>query len=104
MAVKALRRYPLENIARILIAVGLLFVLLAWAIGAYFSGITGRWLPSLIVPSIFTCVLAIMLAIIRYRYTLFEKYPYLMNLPSIFYRPCSSTDSSRKLYVNPAVL
>ncbi|MEM3020344.1 MAG: hypothetical protein QW194_03400 [Candidatus Micrarchaeaceae archaeon] len=34
----------------------------------------------------FTLISILLLLIIRYRYTLFEKYPYLMNLPSLFYR------------------
>ncbi len=86
MAGRKLKRYGLEGIAKALIAIGALFILLAWVAGVYYSVVTGRTLTSLIVPLIFTCVLALLLLIIRYRYTLFEKYPYLMNLPSLFYR------------------
>jgi hypothetical protein len=85
MADRTLKRYGLESAAKILIAIGLLLVLFSWILGFYYFGITGK-ITQFIAPFIFTCVLAILLAIIRYRYTLFEKYPYLMNLPSLFYR------------------
>ena len=85
MASRKLKRYGLEGAAKILIAAGLLLVLFSWLTGAYYFGITGK-ATLFIVPFIFTCVLAVLLLIIGYRYTLFEKYPYLMNLPSLFYR------------------
>ena len=84
MLSRKLKRYGLEGIAKVLVAVGLLLVLFSWMLGAYYFGITGK--VTFIVPFIFTCVLAVLLLFIRYRYTLFEKYPYLMNLPSLFYR------------------
>jgi hypothetical protein len=84
MAGRVLKRYGLEGIAKIFIAIGFLLVLCSWIAGFYYLGITG--IASLIVPFIFTCVLAVLLLLIRYRYTMFEKYPYFMNLPSIFYR------------------
>ncbi len=84
MARKMLKRYGVEGIAKILIAVGLLLILFAWFAGVYYFGLTGK--PALfIAPFVFTCVSALLLLIIRYRYTLFEKYPYLMTLPSLFY-------------------
>ena len=87
MAGRKLKRYGLEGGAKALIAIGLLFNLLAWLVAAYYFGLAGGGKITLfIVPFIFTCVSAIALLVIRYRYTLFEKYPYLMNLPSIFYR------------------
>ena len=85
MASRMLKRYGLEGIAKILIAIGLLLVLFSWIAGVYYYGIVGK-ITMFIVPFIFTCILAVTLLAIRYRYTLFEKYPYLMNLPSIFYR------------------
>ncbi len=84
MASRMLKRYGLEGVAKALIAIGLLLLLSAWVAGLYYFGITGK--ITFLVPFIFTCVLAVTLLVIRYRYTLFEKYPYLMNLPSIFYR------------------
>ena len=84
MASKMLKRYGLEGAAKILIAIGLLLVLVSWIVSVYYLGITGKVL--FIVPFIFTCVSVILLLVIKYRYTLFEKYPYLMNLPSMFYR------------------
>ena len=80
-----LKRYGLEGIAKVLIALGLLLVLFSWFAGVYYFGIIGRITP-FIAPLVFTCVSAVLLSVIRYRYTLFEKYPYLMNLPSLFYR------------------
>ncbi len=86
MAERTLKRYGLEGIAKALIAFGSLLILLSWVVGAYYFGITGKTTASFIVPFIFTCLLVLLLLIIRYRYTLFEKYPYLMSLPSLFYR------------------
>ncbi len=85
MADKTLKRYGLEGTAKILIVIGLLLVLFSWIVGVYYFGITERF-ALFIASFIFTCVLAVLLLIIRYRYTLFEKYPYLMSLPSLFYR------------------
>ena len=86
MASRMLKRYGLEHIAKILIVIGFLLVILSWIEGIYYYGITAASKIALfIVPLIFTCVLVVFLLVIRYRYTLFEKYPYLVNLPSIFY-------------------
>ncbi len=85
MASRMLKRYGLEGAAKVLIVIGLLLVLFSWIAGAYYYGITGR-VALFIAPFVFTCVTAALLLVIRYRYTLFEKYPYLMNLPSLFYR------------------
>ncbi len=85
MANRTLKRYGLEGAAKALIAIGLLLTILSWIAGFYYFGIVGKTVL-FIVPFTFTCILAILLLAIRYRYTLFEKYPYLMNLPSIFYR------------------
>ena len=84
MASKMLKRYGLEGAAKALIAIGLLLVILSWIAGAYYFGHVGK-IALFIVPFAFTCVLAGLLLVIRYRYTLFERYPYLMNLPSLFY-------------------
>jgi cytochrome c biogenesis factor len=86
MSDKVLKRYGLEKIARILIIIGIILVISSWIIGVYYSGISSKGVVIFIVPFIFSCVLALLLLIIKYRYTLFEKYPYLMNLPSLFYR------------------
>ncbi|MDE1846406.1 MAG: hypothetical protein KGH53_03980 [Candidatus Micrarchaeota archaeon] len=87
MANKMLKRYGLEEIAKALIALGLLFNLVAWLFAAsYYFGVNGGDIKLFIVPFIFTCVSAIGILVIKYRYTLFERYPYLMSLPSLFYR------------------
>ncbi len=85
MASKMLKRYGLERVAKILIGLGLLFNLFSWVAGFYYFGITNS-ISLFIIPPIFTLILIVLILVIRYRYTLFEKYPYLMNLPSLFYR------------------
>lgn len=99
MADRKLKRYGLESGARALIVIGLLFNLIAWLIAIYYLGPTtsSRFTP-LIIPLIFTGVSVILLAVIYWRYTLFEKYPYLMNLPSIFYRIGEQKDAQSKAF------
>lgn len=80
-----LKRYGLEAKARIFIAIGLIFVLLSWIAGWHYYMISGKG-ALFIAPLVFTCVAALLLLIITYRYTIFKKYPYLMNLPSLLYR------------------
>ena len=92
MANRKLKRYGLEGGAKVLIVIGLLLVLFSWIMAVYYFGTTGKTVTLFIVPVIFTLVLAILLLIIRYRYTLYEKYPYLMNLPSLF----SHIDASKQ--------
>jgi hypothetical protein len=96
MAGMKLKRYGLEGGAKILIVIGLLFNLLAWIAAAYYFGLSSGKIALFIVPLIFTCISAVLLVVIRYRYTLFEKYPYLMNLPSIFYRIGQGKDGVSK--------
>jgi len=91
-----LKRYGLEGVAKGLIAVGLLLNLFAWFVAAYYFGIAGSRIALLITPFIFACVSALALLIIRYRYTLFEKYPYLMNLPSLFYHLGGRKDTTKQ--------
>ncbi|MCL5423763.1 MAG: hypothetical protein M1385_01610 [Candidatus Marsarchaeota archaeon] len=85
MAIRVLKRYPLEDAARLLIAIGLVLIIFSWMFGIYFSVLTGK-VTVFIVPFIFTCVSILLSLMILYRYELFEKYPYIMNLPSLFYR------------------
>ncbi len=85
MAGKSLKRYGLEGAAKALIVIGTLLVLSSWILNIYYFGAVGS-AKLFIVPFIFTCALVLGLLVIKYRYTLFENYPYLMNLPSLFYR------------------
>ncbi|MEM3211801.1 MAG: hypothetical protein QXR85_00610 [Candidatus Micrarchaeaceae archaeon] len=79
-----LKRRGLEGTAKILIITGLLLLLFSWLAAAHYYGIFGK--PVLfLAPFIFTCIMALLLLVIKYRYVLFEKYPYLINLPSLFY-------------------
>ncbi len=96
MAGKRLKRYGLEGGAKALIAIGLLLNLSAWFAAAYYFGLPGSKVTLFIVPLVFTCVSAIFLLVIRYRYTLFEKYPYLMSLPSLFYRLGEQKDTNKQ--------
>jgi hypothetical protein len=80
-----LKRYRLEAKARIFIAIGLIFVLLSWVAGWHYYMNSGKG-ALFIAPLVFTCVTVLLLLVIGYRYTIFKKYPYLMNLPSLLYR------------------
>lgn len=85
---KKLERYNLEKGAKISITVGLLLLLVSWIISLIYvnTALTSKdRLALFLIPSIFTAVDIILLLVIKYRYTLFEKYPYLINLPSVFY-------------------
>ena len=96
---KKLKRYGLEKGAKILIVVGLLLILVSWIMAAYYITVNPTAKSSLallLVPVIFTAVAAILLLVIKYRYTLFEKYPYLMNLPSIFYHLGERNDTKKQ--------
>ena len=96
MAGRRLKRYGLEGGAKILIVVGLLLNLVAWFVAGYYFGLSGSKITLFIVPLIFTCVSVVLLVVIRYRYTLFEKYPYLISLPSIFYRVGGRRDTGKQ--------
>ena len=85
MKSRILKRYGLEGAAKVLIAIGLLLILSSWFVGIHYFRLNGR-IALLVVPLIFTGVSAVLLLVIKYRYTLFERYPYLINLPSLFYR------------------
>ncbi|MDE1859135.1 MAG: hypothetical protein KGH67_01255 [Candidatus Micrarchaeota archaeon] len=96
MAKKMLKRYGLESGARILVVIGLLFNLFAWFVAAYYFVHNRGNATLFVVPLTFSCVSVILLIAMRYRYTLFEKYPYLMNLPSIFYHIGEGRNGQRK--------
>ena len=96
MAKRMLKKYGLEVGAKILVVIGLLLILFSWFVAAYYFGLAGGKITLFIVPFIFTCVSALLLLAIRYRYTLFLKYPYLMNLPSIFYHIGEQKDGEKK--------
>ena len=85
MAVTKLKRYGLEGIAKAFIAISLLLLVVSWIAAFYYYGIIGKSVL-FIIPLIFTLASVLILLMLRYRYALFERYPYLMNLPSLFYR------------------
>ena len=99
MSDKKLKRYRLEKGAKILIVVGLLLILVSWIMAAYYltvNQIAKDRFALLLIPLVFTAVAATLLLVIKYRYTLFEKYPYLMNLPSIFYHLGERRDTKKQ--------
>ncbi|HUC38818.1 MAG TPA: hypothetical protein VL944_01680 [Candidatus Acidoferrum sp.] len=97
MAKMTLKRYGLEKGAKVLILIGVVLNLAAWIIAAHYAGI--MYMAVLfIAPAIFTLVFAITLLVVRYRYTLFEKYPYLINLPSMFYRLGANAKTQSKAF------
>ncbi len=79
-----LKRYGLEGIAKVLIAIGALLIFFSWLLAFYYFMHIGK-IVRFLIPATFTGVMALLLLVIKYRYTLFERYPYLMNLPSFFY-------------------
>ena len=94
-----LKRYELEKCAKVFIVIGLLLILISWMLAAYYinvNQIAKDRLALLIIPLIFTAVAAIILLVIKYRYTIFERYPYLMNLPSIIYRIGGGKDTKKQ--------
>ena len=99
MAAKNLKRYGLEKGAKVFIVIGLLLILISWILAAYYinvNQIAKDRLALLIIPLIFTAIAAILLLVIKYRYTIFERYPYLMNLPSIIYRIGGGKDTKKQ--------
>ena len=99
MAAKNLKRYGLEKGAKVFIVIGLLLILISWILAVYYinvNQIAKDRLALLIIPLVFTAVAAIILLVIKYRYTIFERYPYLMNLPSIIYRIGGGKDTKKQ--------
>ena len=96
---RKLQRYRLEKGAKVFIVIGLLLILISWILAVYYinvNQIAKDRLALLLIPLIFTAVAAIILLVIKYRYTIFERYPYLMNLPSIIYRIGGGKDTKKQ--------
>ncbi len=99
MAAKNLKRYGLEKGAKVFIVIGLLLILISWILAIHYltvNQIAKDRLALLLIPFIFTVIAAILLLVIKYRYTIFERYPYLMNLPSIIYRIGGGKDTKKQ--------
>jgi uncharacterized membrane protein YhdT len=98
---KPIRPTSLSKHGRILIGILLFFFALIWAVGlyAYFTlpervpthfGFSGK--PDsfgtksifLLLPLAFSIAPLIFLVVIKYRFTLINRYPYLINLPAFF--------------------
>ncbi len=93
--------YPLSRFARITLLCGLIVNIIALLIFAHYYQMLPSTIPNhlnlnhnalgpktslLVIPAIFWTVFVLFLVIIHFRYTLLEKYPYLINLPSFVYR------------------
>ncbi len=75
--------YPLSNGARSILVVALIINIIATLAFIY----TYENKPNLlIVPGIFLVIFALLLLVLRFRYALLERYPYLVNLPAFTYR------------------
>ena len=96
---RKLQRYRLEKGAKVFIVIGLLLILISWILAIHYltvNQIAKDRLALLLIPLIFTAIAAILLLVIKYRYTIFERYPYLMNLPPIIYRIGGGKDTKKQ--------
>lgn len=81
-----IKRLPLEKTARTAIILIVITFLAMWLSAIYYHpnvSSTGLW-PLL--PALYTIVMACFLLVLHFRYSLLERYPYLLNLPSFVYR------------------
>ncbi len=77
--------YPLSNGARSILVLALVVNIVA----TFFfinSSVYGNNPSLFIVPFIFLAIFVVFLLILRFRYALLERYPYLVNLPAFAYR------------------
>ncbi len=75
--------YPLSNGARSILVAAFVINIIATLAFIYADGSRKSLL---IVPGIYLAVFAILLLVLRFRYTLLERYPYLVNLPAFTYQ------------------
>ena len=77
--------YPLSNGARAILVAALIVNIIASAAFIGSNSYSSR--PTLlIIPGIFLGAFALLLVVLRFRYVLLERYPYLVNLPAFAYR------------------
>lgn len=103
MASMKVKHYPLTQAARIIILLAAVLDLIAMLYIAYVYPTLPQTIPThygpngapttygsksvlLIAPVIVLIISFLFLVIMRFRYTMLEKYPYLLNLPSFVYR------------------
>lgn len=80
------KHYPLSTVARTAILLGFLVNIATLAIVAMNYGVGGVTGALLIAPGIFMAVFIVLLLVLRYRYALLERYPYLVSMPAFVYR------------------
>ncbi|MGI0141204.1 MAG: hypothetical protein ACREBF_00935 [Candidatus Micrarchaeales archaeon] len=80
-----IKRLPLEKNAKAAIIVVLLITIAMWLSALFYYPISSNQ-KLIILPLIYTVIIAFVLLIICFRYPLLERYPYLLNLPSFVYR------------------
>ncbi|MCW6159600.1 MAG: DUF1648 domain-containing protein [Candidatus Micrarchaeales archaeon] len=98
-----IKRYPLSSTARAIILLAALINVVTWLAIVYYYPALPNTIPThfnasgtptsygdkivlLIVPAVLSAIIIIILLVLRYRYTLLERYPYLLNLPAFTYR------------------
>ena len=107
------KRFPLEGNAKILVTLAALVTLAVWLmVGYYYQqlpntipthyGLNGQpdaygsRLVVLIEPLILTALVAGSMLVLRFRYTLLFRYPYMIRLPAFVYQLESGTSAETK--------
>ena len=97
------KRYQLSSAARAIILLGVLINIATWLAIAYYYPALPNTIPThfnasgmptsyadkivvLLVPALLSAIIIVILLVLRYRYALLERYPYLLNLPAFAYR------------------
>ena len=92
-------RGPLSPKGKAFIAMGIALLVISWSMATYYYNILPDVVPThydlygrpngwgskaglLLAPTILTGVYVALLTIIKYRYTMIERYPYLVNMPA----------------------
>ncbi|MDE1856264.1 MAG: hypothetical protein KGH49_03460 [Candidatus Micrarchaeota archaeon] len=91
--------YPLSSGARAILVAALIINVIATGLFVSYSQsatAAGTFSDSLwILPAVFIGVFVLILLLLRFRYVLLERYPYLVNLPAFAYRLGIQTDPKR---------
>ena len=107
----------MEPRARILVGLCLLGVASIWALALYAYATLPEEIPThftingqpndfgtksifMLMPIIFMIAPSIMLLVVRYRFVLINKYPYLVNLPAFYVRMDALPMEERSLWIN----
>lgn len=84
---KNITRYPLSQVARRILVIALIVNILTLVVVSYYSAaLANMKIGLLLIPAIFFIVVTAIALVLRYRYALLERYPYLVTLPSFVWR------------------